>query len=63
MVALEERSEVQEPWTSGQKGHDNPSHKWASNQGVGGSSPARVDVSLSKTPNPELLPGAASTVY
>jgi len=33
------------------------------NQGVGGSIPALVDVSLSKTLNPELLPVAASTVY
>jgi len=32
------------------------------NQGVGGSIPALVDVSLSKTLNPELLPVAASTV-
>jgi len=30
---------------------------------VGGSIPARVDVSLSKTLNPELLPVAVSTVY
>jgi len=35
----------------------------ALNQGVGGSIPAPVDVSLSKTLNPELLPVAASTVY
>jgi len=33
------------------------------NQGVGGSIPAQVDVSLSKTLNPELLPVVASTVY
>jgi len=33
------------------------------NQGVGGSISALVDVSLSKTLNPELLPVAASTVY
>jgi len=33
------------------------------NQGVGGSIPALVDVSLSKTLNPELLPVAVSTVY
>jgi len=33
------------------------------NQGVGGSIPALVDVSLSKTLNTELLPVAASTVY
>jgi len=33
------------------------------NQGVEGSIPALVDVSLSKTLNPELLPVAASTVY
>jgi len=33
------------------------------NQGVGGSIPARVDVSVSKTLDPELLPVAASTVY
>jgi len=33
------------------------------NQGVGDSIPALVDVSLSKTLNPELLPVAASTVY
>jgi len=33
------------------------------NQGVGGSIPALVDVSLSKTLNPELLPAAVSTVY
>jgi len=33
------------------------------NQRVGGSIPALVDVSLSKTLNPELLPVAASTVY
>jgi len=33
------------------------------NQGVGGSIPSLVDVSLSKTLNPELLPVAASTVY
>jgi len=32
-------------------------------QGVGGSIPALVDVSLSKTFNPEGLPVAASTVY
>jgi len=32
------------------------------NQGVGGSIPALVDVSLSKTLNPELLPVAESTV-
>jgi len=32
------------------------------NPGVGGSIPAQVDVSLSKTLNPELLPVAASTV-
>jgi len=32
-------------------------------QGVGGSIPALVDVSLSKTLNPELLPVAVSTVY
>jgi len=32
------------------------------NQGVGGSIPALVDVSLSKTLHPELLPVAASTV-
>jgi len=32
-------------------------------QGVGGSIPTLVDVSLSKTLNPELLPVAASTVY
>jgi len=31
------------------------------NQGVGGSIPALVDVSLSKTLNPELLPAATST--
>jgi len=33
------------------------------NQGVGGSIPALVDVSLSKTLNPELLHVAASMVY
>jgi len=33
------------------------------NQGVGGSIPAPVDVSLSKTLNPELLPVAVSTAY
>jgi len=33
------------------------------NQGVGGSIPALVFVSLSKTLNPELLPVAVSTVY
>jgi len=33
------------------------------NQGVGGSIPARVNVSLSKTLNPELLLVAESTVY
>jgi len=33
----------------------------SSNQGVGGSIPALVDVSLSKTPNPDLLPVAVST--
>jgi len=33
------------------------------NQGVGGSIPALVDVSLSKTLTPELLPVAESTVY
>jgi len=33
------------------------------NQQVGGSIPALVDVSLSKTLNPELLAVAASTVY
>jgi len=33
------------------------------NQGVGGSIPALVDVSLSKTLNPELLRVAASTMY
>jgi len=41
--------------------------QWAAgpsfNQGVGGSIPALVDVSLSKTLNPELLPVAAFTVY
>jgi len=41
------------PWLAG------PS----SNQGVGGSIPALVDVSLSKTLNPELFPVAVSTVY
>jgi len=38
--------------------HSHPS----SFQGVGGSIPALVDVSLSKTLNPELLPVAVSTV-
>jgi len=33
------------------------------NQGVGGPIPALVDVSLSKTLDPELLPVAVSTVY
>jgi len=33
------------------------------NQGVGGSIPALVDVSLSKTLNSELLPVAVSPVY
>jgi len=33
------------------------------NQGVGYSIPALVDVSLSKTLNPELFPAAVSTVY
>jgi len=33
------------------------------NQGVGGSIPALVDVSLSKTLNPEMLPVAMTTVY
>jgi len=33
------------------------------NQGVGGLIPALVDVPLSKTLNPELLPVAVSTVY
>jgi len=33
------------------------------NQGVGGSVPALIDVSLSKTLNPEFLPVAVSTVY
>jgi len=33
------------------------------NQGVGGSIPALVNMSLSKTLNPELLPVAASTVH
>jgi len=32
-------------------------------QGVGGSIPALVDVSLSKTLDPELLPVAVSTMY
>jgi len=32
-------------------------------QGVGGSIPALVDLSLSKTLNPDLLPVAVSTVY
>jgi len=32
-------------------------------QGVGGSIPALVDVSLSKTLNPELLSVVVSTVY
>jgi len=32
-------------------------------QGVGGSIPALVDVSLSKTLHPELLPLAVTTVY
>jgi len=32
-------------------------------KGVGGSIPALVDSSLSKTLNPELLPVAVSTVY
>jgi len=32
-------------------------------RGVGGSIPALVDVSLSKTLNPELLPVAVSTAY
>jgi len=40
--------------------------QWAAgpsfNQGVGGSIPALVDVSLSKTLNPELLSVVASTV-
>jgi len=35
-----------------------PQKKWR-DQGVGGSIPALVDVSLSKTLNPELLPVAA----
>jgi len=34
----------------------------SSNQGVGGSIPALVDVSLSKTLNPEMLLVAVSTV-
>jgi len=33
------------------------------NQGVGGSIPALVDVSLSQTLDPELLPVSVSTVY
>jgi len=33
------------------------------NQGVGGSIPTLVDVSLSNTLVPEMLPVAASTVY
>jgi len=33
------------------------------NQGVGGLIPAQMDVSLSKTLNPELLPVAVSPVY
>jgi len=33
------------------------------NQGVGGSTPALIHVSLSKTLHPELLPVAVSTVY
>jgi len=33
------------------------------NQGIGSSIPALVDVSLSKTLNPELFPVAASPVY
>jgi len=35
----------------------------SSNQGVGGSIPALVDVSLSKTLNPEVLPVSVSTVF